>query len=218
MPADEQAERRRHDIAVYDVLALEGFRGRNWDRFADDLARYGYATVMAWLRCGEMFAFCANQNRALPAPPWYWTDDDRAELANLTVTTALNDFRRRAGEGTGWNPDGGASIRTYFMGNCVLSFPNHYRRWLGEQERHAPLTEVNGDRHAVDPADLAVTALTAREALDDIPDERTRRAVVLHAQGYTHAEIADLIDTTPRAVEGLLHRQRHRARGEGRQP
>ncbi|PPK60682.1 Homeodomain-like domain-containing protein [Actinokineospora auranticolor] len=216
--AAESLRQRESDLVLYNELALEGFEGRAWDRFAYELARYGYAVMMAWLKSGELFAQCKAKNCWPGSPPERWDDpDDRAGLAGDTVTTAIAAFKERALIAGGWTFDGGASLKTYFIGRCVFAFPNHYRKWATEQlnarlvRAAGPDTDSRGhDGYVVDPAERALTKLRITAGIAAIPDERTRAAVILQEAGYTYPEIAELLDVTPKAVDGILQRQRTR--------
>lgn len=116
--AAESLECRQADLELCNDLALAGFRGPGWDRYAWELARYGYAVMMAWLRSGEMFSQCKAKGCNLGSPPLEWTIDDRAGLANETVALAVNSFKQALIEGK-WTHDRGATLKTYFIGRVV---------------------------------------------------------------------------------------------------
>ncbi|GGP48297.1 RNA polymerase sigma factor [Saccharothrix coeruleofusca] len=204
------------DARLRDLLLAEGCSGPVWQRFATELARYGYAVLMAWLRSEVIFTKCAEKGCWPGPPPPYWEHDDRAALAVDTVVKAISEFRRKALLEGGWSPDGGTSLKSYFTTTCVYAFPNHYRRWRREFDRRQELgartvrTEDVADRPAPgpDPAELVVRRLEVRQGLAGIPDERTQRAVVLREAGYSVVEIAELLETTPGAVKGALERLR----------
>jgi DNA-directed RNA polymerase specialized sigma24 family protein len=216
-PHQPAARRRQGDLDLVAALADTGFTGPNWDRFANELARYGHAVVLAWLRTGEMFAQCVRRHRRLSPPPVWWCEEDRITLADDTVFQGILDFRERGLRGGQWRPDGGASLRTYFVGSCVLAFPNVYRRWRteGEASRQAALAarpvDVIEDRALPDdPCELAVRELHLADCLAGVPDERTRQAILYQEFGYSLKEIAELLAVTPGAVKQLLARQRER--------
>ena len=68
--AAESLERRQADLELRNELALAGFRGPGWDRYALELARYGYAVMMAWLKTGEVFNHCKAMGCNLGSLPW----------------------------------------------------------------------------------------------------------------------------------------------------
>jgi DNA-directed RNA polymerase specialized sigma24 family protein len=205
--ADEQLRLR---------LAQTGYAGPDYARFAGELAAYGLAICEAWLVTGLMFAQCRRHGRDAGAPPTDWSADDRCELALETVALALKGFRDRALIRGDWSVHHGASLRTYFVGSCILAFPNVYRAWRRER-RHWGYTDL--DEQAVSmladtqpgPEDVVLSELGLRAELSNV-DTRTAMALSLAAQGYSHEEIAEVVQTTARAVEALLYRHRRRSR------
>ncbi|GAA2536844.1 RNA polymerase sigma factor [Pseudonocardia hydrocarbonoxydans] len=143
--------------------------------------------------------------------------------SDTLVAHAIVAFRDRALIGRGWDWKGGASLKTYFIGACVYQFPNAFRRWRTEDEtwnqlrRLDPSDDALLDQHHHDDTEhLALVRLEAITAFDAIPDDRTRRAMLLQSRGYTYPEIAELLDITVKAVEGLLSRHRKRVTATAR--
>lgn len=217
--AAENLERRLADLELRNELALAGFEGPGWRRFAEELARYGHAVMMAWLHTGEIFNQCRKKNCYPGPPPEQWTEDDREGLANDAVAAAVGMFRDRALIGRGWDYTAGATLKTYFIGACVYQFPNHFRRWRTDDRtwnqlcRLGPRADefIQQQHHHEDTEDLALTRITSQAAFSAIPDDRTKIAMLLHSQGYTYPEIAEILDTSVKAVDGLLIRHRRRA-------
>jgi hypothetical protein len=219
--AADALQRREGDLALRDELAAQGFEGSLWWLFTRELAQYGHAVVIAWLRTNEMFAQCKKRGCYPGPPPLDWAHDDLHSIANDTVGQAILDFRERALVRGGWRPDGGASLKTYFVGRCVFAFPNFYRKWRAEQwhRRQLSLSAVGAEDIAGvsssedDPADIAVRRLHLWRAFDDIGDGRTKQAVLWQEAGYSIEEIAELLGEAGRdVVRGLLQRQRKRGR------
>ncbi|MGH3869660.1 MAG: hypothetical protein ACRDQ4_26875 [Pseudonocardiaceae bacterium] len=222
--AAESPERRQADLEIRDDLAQAGFCGPGWDRYAGELACYGYAVMMAWLKTGEIFSQCKTKGCSLGSPPPEWTIDDRAELANETVALAINSFKQQALIAGKWTHNGGATLKTYFINACVFAFPNLYRKWLTDRASSQHLTSfeydaVDRSRPPQDPGEIAVTQLYIREGFNNIPDDRTKSAVLLQEMGYTYTEIGEILQISSRAVDGLIRRQHERGavkRGGGR--
>lgn len=118
------------DRELLDRLMWEGYAGPDYERFADRLARYGYAVVNAWCLKGLIFSRCADKGWTLPRARI--TPDDATELAAETVTIALVKFRETVLIPRKWDPAKGASLNTFFVGQCLLRFLNVYRRWHRE--------------------------------------------------------------------------------------
>jgi DNA-directed RNA polymerase specialized sigma24 family protein len=215
----DNAERRHADQALIAALALEGFAGPRYERFENELARYGISVLCGWMLSGYIFQRTTTLGFALhptdhELEELYRQRDSREALASMTVALTLPDFRDRALIGGGWRVDGGASLSTYFVRACLYVFPNEYRRWCRQRERwrrqdslDQALTTSRAD-HAADPAAVTLAVKHVRDHLADLPSP-TRELVALHLDGYTHAEIAELLgERSARAVEGKLHRWR----------
>ncbi|TMM37018.1 MAG: sigma-70 family RNA polymerase sigma factor [Actinobacteria bacterium] len=213
MSDDEYADRLAADRVLYERLADLDFVGSAWDEFAEALIGYALPVCTGWLRSGLIFKLCAERSVPVGPTPTNWTVEDRHELALETVALALARFRSGAQLGRGWDPAGGASLKTFFMGRCIYAFVQVYRNWrrsdtLGGVTLVFDLRELP-EGGTGDPADLAIAGEQVRDALDEL-DPRTRAILILVAEGYSHREIGEILHITPRAVEGAVHRHRRR--------
>ncbi|GAA1560055.1 hypothetical protein GCM10009827_096480 [Dactylosporangium maewongense] len=69
---------------------------------------------------------CPGLNRRAGAPS-RWSGQDRRALTQDTVAEGLLLFGAEGLVAGDWKPPGGASIKTCFIGSCVLSFADQYR-------------------------------------------------------------------------------------------
>lgn len=129
----------------------------------------------------------------------------------------LKQFRTKGLRGGGWREDGGASLKTYFVTACVYAFLNAYRAWRTERERwNSELMFEPGDVElfdspgAHDVAGYAVTRAEATAACADMSHYQ-QQLLTLRGLSYTHAEIAELLDRDPAAIERAFFRIRKRA-------
>lgn len=228
--AAESAVRRKRDLDLRNELAIEDFSGVGWDRFANELARYGIAVMVVWMRTGRIFVECArlfggsrggrgNRRFALPPSPLNWTDEDRTDLAAILVTKALTTFKQKALREGGWTYSGGASLSTYFIGTCTYEFPNIYSQWISQRaaaaaRNRAEQAVAETMARPMDPATATLRADQVRRAMSLVRDDRTRMVVQLTAAGYSHAEIAEILDQNgfPGQTEGSVRGvwQRHK--------
>jgi DNA-directed RNA polymerase specialized sigma24 family protein len=227
--------RRAADSRLVEYLRERRFQGRTQDRLEAALAAYGYSVMMAWTRTGEIFKKVAEKGRplAILGSGTGWSYDDRAELSAETVAHALVFFRTQVLQAGRWDPSGGATIKTYFIGACLHQFPNVYMRWDRERRRWrdnvsmmlddpddpSGLREIPGHD---DPADTVLGELERDQILAQLAarDPVLRRAVLLRHNGFSDVEAAKLLGLTPRALEGRWYRFARdlRRRGEeGRQ-
>lgn len=225
-----QKEQRECDSRLFDALSAEDFNGPVWAQLTSELAGYGYAIVSAWLHTGAIFAECRRRRRPVEEPPQTWTDDDRHDLAVDAVVKGIITFRAHGRAQKGWTPDGGASLKTYFIGTCILVFPAVYRPWRTRYDAglrvrsagsHHDLAAIGEPltRQALGPEDIATQRTSIAEGLSSLPDDRVRMAVFASAMGFTNDEIADMLSinnqVSANTVKQILYRHRQRAqRGE----
>ncbi|SDP96853.1 DNA-directed RNA polymerase specialized sigma subunit, sigma24 family [Actinopolyspora xinjiangensis] len=186
----------------------------------DSLAVVDYTLriMTSWIVTGVVFARVRQMTAArLPWTPELAAPDAAEELAGITVAVALRHLESSTNS---WSPQGGGSFHTYFLGQCLLRFPNEYRRWLREHRAgSAPATEaldeavdVPDPRPLHDPEQVVLSRSDLASALPGTAGARDRRALLLHANGHSHAAIAVELGTSPKAVEMLLYRLRRSAR------
>jgi DNA-directed RNA polymerase specialized sigma24 family protein len=220
--AAESLARREKDLEKLNSLALEDFAGPAYEIFAGELAAYGDPVLLAWIRRGLIFKYCADAGR--PVQPCdadletlAESFDDRLGLATMTVAEALTFFRSYVLIGRRWSFDGGAALTTYFIGACRFAFPNVFRRWQGEQRRwrralsaemlHCPEGRPLADQPGTDPADQVAGQDAVIRELHTMPPG-TGAAAALVIDGATFAETANQLGITERGVEGRLYRYR----------
>ncbi|HET9253627.1 MAG TPA: hypothetical protein VFO16_00305, partial [Pseudonocardiaceae bacterium] len=119
-----EADRRRAEA----LRAL----GPGHKRFADyaiKLRDYGIGTLIKQWRTGELRPIVLRKTRiTLPPPPPWWSDDHVSGVIAEAVTRSVEPFMQSAVLQGGWQPGGGASIKTYFIGSCYFTFATDYRR------------------------------------------------------------------------------------------
>ena len=140
-----------------------------------------------------------------------------------TTAKALVFFRDQVLLGKRWNVNAGATVTTYFVGACLLAFPNVFRRWQGEQRRLADayaLEKINcpegrglGDHVGADPEDEVVTRLTLIQEVRRLPPRLRQVSAAVLADDRTFAAAAESVGMTPRAVEGQFYRHRQSRNG-----
>lgn len=219
LPADQE---------VVAVLAASGFAGPRYDRFCNELAKYAMAVLCAWMHSGYVFSLAARNGFALHPAETELRDlqfdkDTREELARMVVAVALRRFRENALVGGGWRTDGGASLKTYFLGNCLYAFSNEFRRHRRDRQRWQKQDDASQAITASlreempDPGDGVVSTHRVRENFKRM-NPREQAIVALRMDGYQEDEIAEMLsENSVRAVEGVLYRLRVRERQRMRQ-
>ena len=218
----DSVDRMAGDIDLATAMALAGFTGPLWEHFANEVAKYGYAVIASWLGRGMIFERCRSKGfGALPSLGRVFTEDEIVELANETVAKALHHFRVDVLMKRRWDPTKGATLRTFFIGQCLIRFPNIYRRWhAGEMRNRMDLTEeFDVDEHFVEelgqPERRAVASVVASGAMATVKDPRVRKAMHMTADGWPQAEIARVLGVSVKSVERMLANERARLRKRG---
>ncbi|MEW1660980.1 sigma-70 family RNA polymerase sigma factor [Streptomyces sp. NPDC093707] len=190
------------------------------DALDDLLVERSYRIMCAWISDRSIFRRLQQIGPfRLPCLALCNDPDVVGEIAGLTVAVALKKFRNNIGGRHGWDPSQGSTLSTFFIGQCLLCFPNEYRRWLREnrslQFRDASPDEIENSLSAYnnDPEFIVMKRLAIHGILSTV-DERTRLALIAYAIGYPQRDIATILKITPKAVETLIYRARSRIRHE----
>ncbi|MDX3078434.1 ECF-type sigma factor [Streptomyces sp. MI02-7b] len=231
--ASARAQRRTADAALVTFLGRQGFKGPHYDTFINGLMDYGWRTLSGWSVNGLIFQRTARMGRPVPAEmvPAVWQYDDRTQVVTDTVLKGTTLFREHGLVRGKWNPNGGASLTTYFVGASILAFRPVFIRWykahhLGQAEldhRTADTDDVLNaqrdipDQRATDPAHAAATYDDITRLRPLLPDEQVREALSWVTLGYTHTEAATMVGLTPKALERRLARARTKISASGLQ-
>lgn len=215
----DNVDRLAADDELISILAFGGFVGKEWEYFSTELARYGMAVIGGWMRRGMIFSKCKNRGfGGLPELGRYFEDDEVDELTGETISNALVHFRRDVLIPHKWDYRRGATLRTFFVGQCLIRFANVYRRWYGNEKRNQ--YDLTDDNEALDtfaprlagPDGRAVDRAVALEVIAGIKDPRVMRAMFLTAGGKSQAEIAIELEVSEKTVERMLANERARIR------
>jgi hypothetical protein len=230
-PEAERLERLLADRDLITRLEYSNYADAEWEQVAGEFARYGISVIKSWIGKGTIHRKLREKRLgAVPeAPPDWFTDEVVWDLTADTVMTALHWFKDNVLIPHRWNPErpgGAASLKTFFVGQCLFQFRPVYRRWhRAETARRSHVIAADPadpellGRAGRDRADRAIIAHEdATEALDQVNGEHAQRAFVMDAAGMTHAEIAEALGLADaEAVDNVLawQRRRLRQRAEG---
>jgi DNA-directed RNA polymerase specialized sigma24 family protein len=219
----EHLERLEDDQEIVARLRREGFVGPVWNKLSRALVEYAYPCVRGWVVSGQIIKVC--QDKRIPLRRGIlgqMENEDAEELTQAIVAEGILKFQKLLCEDR-WSPSRGASLTTYFVGQCVICFPNQYRAWLSSKRPPwwEPLPESDDQDFRrdcmpdpTDPARAAENKIHLQEVAKHI-DPLTLHAIVLQDMGFRVAEIADELNKTPKAIEMLLYHHRRRTRGKG---
>lgn len=215
---------RRADAEIVARLARENFQGPLWARFAEHLAAHGLRVIVPWITTREIFPRM-HEKHVRCSGAVHIPQPDAIELAADTITRAIPAFRTKMLQSGRWVPDGGASLDSLFVTQCLHQFPNVYRGWLGRQKStlhelpvsDAVLQRKADERHhdhsgwfpaqgAHDPAEAVLSRQRCEYLIRLLPD-RLRAVVQLVAQGHSLRSAAELqgesYDTLKRELQRI---------------
>lgn len=200
-------------------LQVAAFAGPEWDYFADIIVRYGFPVMYAWIRTGVVVEKCRQHGIERGLPPGKFAGRiqhaDADDLAIQTVAEAVSYFRDVVLMRNKWRPDGGASLKTYFIGQALWRYPVVNARWRRELDRSPWLVTdpivLPDARPRSEPEDLVVDRMMLPVAAEGV-DAKTLKVVAMDVMGYSHAEIAAELGAgaTAKTVENLLYRHKVR--------
>lgn len=216
----QRVDRLVADQDLITTLALQRYEGPDYDVFQTELAKYGIDVMVGWIVRGVIFARCRERGSGgLPPPPDGWNRDRETveELAFETVAKALWHFRRDVLLKNRWVSSGGATLKTFFVGQCLFRFANVYRAWHKSELRRSPVVDAHDalamtDQAEDGPEDVAVARREIVRGLRIVKDERVRAALVLTAEGLPQWQIANRLGVTEKTVERMLANHRARMR------
>ncbi|WP_454793829.1 RNA polymerase sigma factor [Mycolicibacterium lutetiense] len=217
----ERLLRLEADEELLLALQLHDFAGRPWDRFSRELARYGVGVLRAWIHRGTIYGKVKALTGYGLGRIEGWPDRETAhDLANDTVVAALGYFRDKVLKPHRWQSSGGASLSTFFIGQCLYQFANLYRSALRDEldrieQACTPMAELPEERFDIIRGieETIVARDSVAEALAQLSTERARRAVFLKEMGFSYREIADELGLSDaKSVENLIGYQCSRIR------
>lgn len=214
----EYMQRLETDRTIVDELRASGFAGTHYSYFATEMAKYGIAVMTAWIRTHQIFGKMRERGRGgIAAPPGdeLRSQETAQELAMETVAVALQNFRTYVLLPGKWDPAKGASIRTYFIGQCLIQFSNVYRRWYKETFEHVPwgylANEAQLTARGYEHVETTATNhISVDLVLANVKKDRTKTVLVLRGAGHTHEEIAIRLAISEKTVEMIIRNERNR--------
>lgn len=218
----DNVDRLQGDVDLVTSLALQKYEGDLWDFFSNELAKYGFAVIKSWIATKVIYERCRQKGWGLKRLDRDFTQDEIDGLAGETVAKALFHFKRDVLMQRRWDPTKGASLRTFFVGQCLLRFLNIHRDFLDEVEadRRNGYTDDDDEldyySEKATPVDRQVIAsIVASKAMSEIEDPRVRKAMHMTADGYPQTDIARVLGVSVKAVERMLANERERLRKRG---
>jgi len=187
-----------------------------WRKLAKALVEYGYSIFKGWLIKGEACQRARDRGvrglSRLPETLRLGRDDAHALSADLMIVS-VEAFRVRVLLRGVWNWRGGASLKTFFIGQCLFQLPDMYTRWRQQEIMGAPVALQDRTRRQIlegelDPAKTVNDQPAADSILARIRDPIARQMFDLLARDLPYSATAEALNTTEGAVRTRLSRAR----------
>jgi DNA-directed RNA polymerase specialized sigma24 family protein len=204
----EIEQRLRADADLVGRLMFAGYRGADWDEVAGRLAAYGVRILTAWIIDGTIATKCREKNWAGPWNQRCQNFEVARDLATDTVAEALAKFRDQVLIPGRWDPKRGASLSTYYIGQCLLRWANVYHRWARGRKNEWPVSTARtetSDLGAPDPSSAALDKVEIAANLAGA-DDLTTRTILYRAADFSWEEIAALTGEPVSTLRGRLYR------------
>lgn len=214
----ERRDRLAADQALLDALRQAGFAGPDWEFVVGVLAEYGLAVIRSWIKKGLIESKCAEKKVKCPEVP-DWVREDReapGDIATETVAVAIVAYRDDVLVKGIWDPAKGASLKTFFINQCLFKFANAFRAWEKEHAHRSQELAVADfawiDQGSVTTVeDDVLRTLAATMILNGASNARAARVLAMDACGYANADIAADIGVSVESVKSILKRERAKA-------
>lgn len=212
----DRLDRLAGDTTLYQAIRASNFVGDDWAFVAGEMARYAMAVFEAWMASGVITERCLEKKvKGVPSLPEAVRRDRHLceDIVAETVGAALLKFRDEVLKKDIWDPTKGASLRTFFIRQCMWRYGDAFRRLTFARTHEAwtedidfldtPVTHVEDDVIRMATADLLLKGATS---------ERAARAFAMHVHGYDNGTIAADLGASVDSVKSLLKRERQRLR------
>ena len=163
--------------------------------------------LLAQIGAGNMAAWETVVDRHLPSVGRYsaYFLGDAAQGEDVAQET----FIRLLKKAPNWEP-GGASLKGWLFRVARNLCIDHKRKKRPEPIETAEDLSDPLDGHATDRRiDIATTV---KNALNDLPERQRTAIILIHYEGFSGAETANMLDISIEAVESLLARARRSLR------
>ena len=224
LPAEERLARLLGDERLLVDLAKAGFAGPEWDFVEEQLLRYGLTVIASWIRSGLIVAKCAEKRvRARSPRPEARQSEAAEEVALDVISVGMVKFRDEVLLRGRYDPKKGASLSTFYIGQCLFQYDNQMAKWenhematprIADYDVEMGMLDVN---RTVGTEDDAIRTVMVQIILRGASSDMAARVLAMSAMDYSMDEIARSVGKSLNAVKGILKRERQLIRESSRE-
>jgi len=207
---------------LLDAVVASGFTGRPWEELACRLVVPAVRDLNQSIEAGTIYSRCRRagfgiaQRSDLQRPPL------PEHIAWEAVGECLQRFKNQVLPRGDWDPSRGVPLEAFFTWCCLADVPNIWRRQLRQLPPHAvELDALDEPGQAgvlavapdppADPAAVVELRDLVTQALAPLCPQ-DRKTFLLLGQGWSPAEIAQIIESRRDALDTRISRARKAAR------
>jgi hypothetical protein len=215
LPTDERLARLLGDERLLVDLVAADFEGPDWDFVEEQLLRYGLTVISSWIRSGLIVAKCAEKNvRARIPRPEARVPDTAEEIALDVITVGIVKFRDDVLLRGRYDPKKGASLSTFYIGQCLFQYDNQMAKWenhelptprISDHEVEMSMFDVH---RKVGTEDDAIRTVMVQMILGGASNDMAARVLAMSALDYSMEEVARSVGKSLHAVKGILKREK----------
>ncbi|MGV9546191.1 hypothetical protein ACWDSF_33160 [Nocardia beijingensis] len=223
----EAIVRRERDVELMAAAREHGVDSWQCEELELELTKYAYAVLTAWMKTGQIFHMAQkNKVKGIPEPStreldWLRRDEDlRDAIAEELIQKGIDRFERQIETNTGWTPEGGAALATYFLRNCLFSFKDVFNKRTKNHRSEQPLLDSHlstrgSPPHDPERPDVHYSNTEAYVRVNDLINtlaEKEQRVLRSLMEGLTPQEIVELNEDIPSlgALRAIRQRIRNR--------
>jgi hypothetical protein len=204
---------------LLDRVVDEGYQGSAWRELQARIASHTLDDLTTSLATGSIVARCAALGYRLQRDRSLQREPLPNEIASEAVSRGLGRLKEKILIPGAWDPHRGQSLEDFFTVCCLSDVVNVYRWHQRRRRREASLDRLvdEGDLRLAkamngpepDPAIVVGWRQLLTETLESLqPDDR--QALVLEANGWSRAEIAEMLDLLGNTLDARISRARRR--------
>lgn len=207
---------------LLDAVVESGYTGYPWDELARRLVARALPDLEQSIRTGAIYQRCRRARVAIPHRRELQRRPLAYDIAMEAVEDCLERFRVQVLPGGEWDPDRGTALEDFFAACCVPHLANQWRwhlRQLSPCAIELDALDESGQAGVlalvVDSPPDPVEVVELRDLLTRVlapanPDDRM--SFVLREQGWSPAEIAQVLGIERNTLDARMSRARKAAR------
>jgi Sigma-70, region 4 len=206
-------------LELLEVVVDSGYTGHAWDELASRLVARALPDLEQSIRTGTIYHRCRRARLGIPQRQELQRPPRAQDIAAGAVEDCLERFKVQVLPAGEWDPDRGTTLEDFFAVCCLPHVANQWRWHLRQFPPHTIELEALDEPGVLalvvdppsDPADVIelrdlLTRTLAPMSFDD------RMSFVLKEQGWSSAEIAQMLGIDRNTFDARISRARKAAR------